>query len=144
MESILGNTLVWGDRVWATEEALGDAEYVALYFSAHWCGPCKAFTPTFNALYELLRNRGVKFQVVFVSLDHNEKQWREYCSEMSWLALPYEDRDRQDDLLSVYRVCSVPSLVILDRQGRVVNGNAIANVRADPLGTQYPWNAATL
>jgi nucleoredoxin len=40
-----------------------------LYFSAHWCGPCKSFTPTFAKEYEKLKSDGKNVEVVFVSSD---------------------------------------------------------------------------
>ena len=33
-----------------TADALG-GKVVAVYFSAHWCGPCRNFTPQLSALY---------------------------------------------------------------------------------------------
>ena len=35
-----------------TDEALAGRKFVALYFSAHWCGPCKRFTPLLGVWYE--------------------------------------------------------------------------------------------
>jgi hypothetical protein len=37
----------------------------------------------------------LNFQVVFVSADKKEAAFNEYLTEMPWLALPYEDRERQ-------------------------------------------------
>ena len=29
---------------------------VAFYFSAHWCGPCRDFTPILSKFYEIVNN----------------------------------------------------------------------------------------
>ncbi|XP_049794656.1 nucleoredoxin-like [Schistocerca nitens] len=46
-----------------------DATIAGLYFSAHWCPPCKAFTPQLVETYHKVRARGHRFQVIFVSSD---------------------------------------------------------------------------
>jgi hypothetical protein len=39
---LLGPSLVTKDTsTVATADALGRCDYVAIYFSAHWCGPCR-------------------------------------------------------------------------------------------------------
>ena len=35
-----------------TDEALAGKKFVALYFSASWCGPCKRFTPLLAVCHE--------------------------------------------------------------------------------------------
>jgi nucleoredoxin len=42
---------------------------IGLYFSASWCGPCKAFTPKLAACYKALKERGAPFEIVFISSD---------------------------------------------------------------------------
>ncbi|GJQ75413.1 hypothetical protein Trydic_g23582 [Trypoxylus dichotomus] len=39
------------------------------YFSAHWCPPCKAFTPQLAEVYRLVRKREPTFEIIFVSSD---------------------------------------------------------------------------
>ena len=54
MDLINGLTLVKADgtKVGATEGLDGKA-IVCLYFSAHWCPPCRAFTPVLKDFYEV-------------------------------------------------------------------------------------------
>ena len=33
--------------------ALADKKVVAFYFSAHWCPPCRGFTPVLKKFYEV-------------------------------------------------------------------------------------------
>ena len=71
---------------------------VGLYFSAHWCPPCKGFTPELAKKYAAIKEAGKKFEIVFVSSDRDEGAFKEYFAEMPWLALPYADRDAKNDL----------------------------------------------
>ena len=45
------------------------AEVVFLYFSAHWCPPCKQFTPLLANLYKDINKNNKRFEIIFVSLD---------------------------------------------------------------------------
>ena len=36
---------------------------IGLYFSGHWCPPCRAFTPQLISTYNTLRNKGHDFEV---------------------------------------------------------------------------------
>jgi len=72
----------------ATAARLADAEVVGVYFSAHWCPPCRQFTPILAKMYTEMRAAGKKFEVVFVSADKSESDFDMYFGEMPWLALP--------------------------------------------------------
>lgn len=52
-----------------------DGKYVLLYFSAHWCPPCRAFTPVLKQTYGALRAQGKPLEVVFVSSDSSKAQF---------------------------------------------------------------------
>ena len=73
----------------------GGGKVLGLYFSAHWCPPCRAFTPQLAKWYEKVKlsSNGEKFDIVFLSSDRDEVKFLEYFKEMPWYAVPYEDRD---------------------------------------------------
>ena len=81
MEKIVGaELLVHRDGKIArlpTAEALAGKRFVALYFSAHWCGPCRKFTPLLGVCYEDQPDKD-EVEVVFVSSDHDVEGFDEY------------------------------------------------------------------
>lgn len=110
---------------------------VGIYFSAHWCPPCRGFTPQLAKSYNKLKEKG--FEIVFVSSDRDEKSFNDYHKEMPWLALPYELRDTKAALSKKFKVNGIPSLIILDNQGKIINGDGRTAVSEDPEGAEFPW-----
>ena len=70
---------------------------VGLYFSAHWCPPCREFTPILAQFYQHFKmtENGPRLEIVFVSSDHDEATYKQYLSEMPFLGLPFNDRQRK-------------------------------------------------
>lgn len=117
-----------------------DGKKIGLYFSAHWCPPCRGFTPKFAETYKkLVDEKKEKFDVIFVSSDRSPEDFSSYFKEMPWKALPFEERDLKSELSSYFDVEGIPSLVILDENREVVNANAVGKVRADPEGANFPY-----
>lgn len=69
-----------------------NGKYVLFYFSAHWCPPCRAFTPTLAQFYKDNHEK-LNFELVFLSSDRDAKSFNEYWGEMPWLALPFANQD---------------------------------------------------
>ena len=65
-----------------------DVKTIGFYFSAHWCSPCREFTPKLSELYKEFKSTSDLFDIVFVSSDNDEKSFDEYRKEMPWLAVP--------------------------------------------------------
>jgi thiol-disulfide isomerase/thioredoxin len=65
---------------------------VGFYFSAHWCEPCRAFTPKLAEVYKEAQANSLSFRIVFISSDFGEESFNEYRSEMPWLAVPFNSR----------------------------------------------------
>lgn len=142
---LLGAELLTGKEAGlvGTRSALEGKVAVGLYFSAHWCPPCRAFTPKMAKSYaEHLREKGL--EIVFVSKDDDEPSFAEYYSStMPWLALPYsQSRCLCEKLEKQFQVESIPTLVLLNSDGTVINCKANCMVELDPKGEKFPAWAA--
>ena len=60
---------------------------VLLYFSAHWCPPCRAFRPKLTEAYDNIKANDDALEVVFISSDRDQASFDELFATMSWLAL---------------------------------------------------------
>merc|ERR1740138_643520 len=123
--------------------ALAD-KVVAIYFSAHWCPPCRGFTPKLAKAYATYKSAGKNLEIVFASSDRDEKAFGEYFSEMPWLALPFSERERKEKLSSKFKVRGIPTLVILDVDGSVITTDGRSAVSEDPTGAAFPWKPKPL
>jgi len=143
LTDLLGDSLRKGSSTVKTSEALS-GKHVALYFSAHWCPPCRGFTPSLVTLYQKLQQKVPgQFEVVFVSSDRDEEAFKEYYGEMPWLALPFEDRETKNNLSSKFKIRGIPSLLLFDSSGKLYNEKGRAAVSADPEGEAFPWKPRT-
>mmetsp|Transcript_20257 Transcript_20257/g.36762 ORF Transcript_20257/g.36762 Transcript_20257/m.36762 type:complete len:155 (+) Transcript_20257:58-522(+) len=122
----------------STAAALEGKAAVALYFSAHWCPPCRGFTPKLAEWYQKdLKAKGL--EVVFISSDKEEGAFKEYFSQMPWLALPYKERELKESLGGQFRVRGIPTLIILDEEANVIRKDGREAVSDDPTGEEFPW-----
>lgn len=108
-----------------------------LYFSAHWCGPCRQFTPKLSAIYENLKKEGKKFEIIFTSFDRDASGFNEYYSTMPWLAIPFGDA-RIQGLAKKFSVDGIPTLLICNSEGELISKNGRMLMESDPNG--YPWS----
>ena len=117
LEELVGSELINADGEKVATSSLA-GKVVGLYFSASWCGPCRAFTPS---LVKLRDRKDDEFEVVFVSSDRSAEDQAEYMKDydMDWPAIPY-DSPLRGELAAKYGVRGIPSLVIVDDQGNLI------------------------
>jgi len=84
-----------------------------LYFSAHWCPPCRKFTPVLSEAYTKLKAERDDFELVFVSSDRDQEGFDEYFGEMTFCALPFEEREAKSGISKKFGIQGIPSLLIL-------------------------------
>ncbi|XP_022776105.1 probable nucleoredoxin 1 [Durio zibethinus] len=92
---------------------------ILLYFSAHWCPPCRAFTPKLVEVYKKIKVKDEAFEVVFISSDSDQASFEEYYSGMPWLALPFGDA-RKPLLSRKFKVQGIPMLIAIGPTGKTV------------------------
>ena len=113
MDSLSGQQLLRKDEtVVEADSILAEKKVLAFYFSAHWCPPCKLFTPVLAEFYSVLgkwllcsceQNKkvvtllkdlvgaGEEFEIVFVSSDKTAEDQMAYMKEShgDWLAVQH-------------------------------------------------------
>lgn len=122
-----------------------DEKHLMLYFSAHWCPPCRRFTPHLSKAYQALKKqRPDDFELLFVSSDHNQQAFDEYFGEMTFGALPYDERKAKADLSSRLGVRGIPTLIMLgpkpangDRP--VINSNVRPIIESGDYLSEFPY-----
>jgi len=138
LRRMFGDTLLTKEGEQPTKKVLGDATAIGLYFSAHWCPPCRTLTPQIAEWYtNTLKEKGM--EIIYVSRDRTEEQYKSYYKEQPWVAIPYEEQDKIDALSKKYKVKSIPTLVILDSDGKLITKEGREAVSGDPTGERYPW-----
>lgn len=105
----------------ADGEELEKKKLVALYYSAHWCAPCRKFTPQLVDYYNRVAPAHPEFEIIFVSADRSRFAWEAYIQEakMPWLAIDY---DQLADLTGLKQLggTGIPSLLVLDASSHIV------------------------
>ena len=96
-------------------------KFTALYFSAHWCGPCRVFTPELAAWYRQTRSLYKDFELVFVSADKSAEAMQEYMLEakMPWPAVPFDQVKTSG--LEKWSAEGIPFLILFGPDGRPVS-----------------------
>ena len=74
---------------------LSKHDVVLLYFSAHWCPPCREFTPKLKSFYEKLPKGSVK--IVFVSRDKSKEEYTSYFhnDHGNWFAVNFDSNNSE-------------------------------------------------
>ena len=125
----LGDSLVAfrGDSVVPQSSAqLAGKKFIAFYFAARASSECTEFTAKLKNFYRTHRIDANKFEVVLVPMDRSagETAYQLREGEMPWLAVDYSRQEIVGGLRQQFGVSSMPNLVVLDNNGRVVIGSS--------------------
>ncbi|MEW4487935.1 TlpA disulfide reductase family protein [Thalassoglobus sp. JC818] len=100
---------------------------VLVDFWATWCGPCIGELPNVKEMYEAYHDKG--FEVVGISLDNDREALVEFVkdNDLNWVTL-FEDAPElqgwDNPIARYYGISGIPTVILVDRSGKVVNLNA--------------------
>ena len=116
-----------------------EGKLVGLYFSAHWCPPCRRFTPRLVDFRNQLGKES-PLEIVFVSCDRDARAMADYMSgaSMPWLAVPYAS-PRREALMERFHVRGIPALIILDKNGKTITPDGRRDVEANGVKALDAW-----
>ncbi|KAJ3332063.1 hypothetical protein HDU93_009345 [Gonapodya sp. JEL0774] len=114
---------------------------VGLYFSAEWCPPCRAFSPS---LSDFLKEHKDEFSIVYVSSDNNKEQMMGNIKGKGYWAVPYEDSTLRTSLSRDHSIIGIPTLVIVDgTTGEVISNRGKAAIQQDKNKAWEEWKQGT-
>lgn len=106
-------------------------KYTFMDLWASWCGPFRAAIPH---VMEMAEKYGDKLKVVSVSVDEDDAAWRKAMEEenMSWSQF-HAVGDQMNELSNIFFLQSIPRLVVLDPEGRIICSTFSPDVVSDCL-----------
>jgi len=111
-----------------------DSPFFGLYFSAHWCPPCRNFTPKLKNFYEVVNKNQKQIEIIFVTSDKSEAEFNEYFGSMPWISLPFKD-ESIDILKQTFEVMGIPTFLVFNSEGKLIDDKARTTVE-----NRYPKN----
>merc|ERR1711972_286542 len=140
MDSLKGAKLIKADgSTVEADSALAGKDLILFYFSAHWCPPCRGFTPVLKDFYEEVEG----LEIVFVSSDRSADDMTSYMKEShgDWLAVPHNSAVA-NDLKQKYGISGIPSLVVVKKDGTLVTKDGRSHVTGkNPAQAVKDWRA---
>ncbi|CAN0892984.1 Probable nucleoredoxin 1 [Linum grandiflorum] len=127
----LESILVHGDQDFVVDKSGAKVQVselvgktILLYFSAHWCAPCRKFTPKLiKAYHEIKPKSNNNFEVIFISSDRDQPSFDEYFSTMPWLAVPF-DPDTKTVIQKKFKIAGIPAVVAIGPNGKTLTKEA--------------------
>ena len=123
-ELIKGDLVYWHNGTVARfdDAALENKKLFLLYFSAHWCQPCRKMTPGLVNYYNDAAPKHPELELIFVSRDKSPFSMENYMREtnMPWPALDYQKISGKAGI-NKYAGKGIPDLVLLDASGKVLS-----------------------
>lgn len=103
-------------------EVYSQNELTLLDFWAAWCGPCRAENPNVVAVFNEFNKKG--FTVFGVSLDREKHQWEKAIEsdKLNWTQVS-DLSYWQNEAAQLYSVKSIPSSLLVDKNGVIVAKN---------------------
>ena len=93
---------------------------IGIYFSAHWCPPCRGFTPILAKFYKVANEKKKQIEIIFVSFDRDEGGFNEYYATMPWLSYPFKDKEKMK-CAQDFQINGIPAFLVFDKSGKLID-----------------------
>lgn len=123
-DEILDGNLVMldGKKLKKHELASKPEKYYVFYYTASWCPPCQAFTPSLVEFYNKHKNEN--FELVLITSDESEDDMEGYAAakKMPWPQLK-QSKAKSFKGKFDHGVRGIPSVIVCDLEGKIISAN---------------------
>lgn len=106
-----------------------DCIYTLVDFWASWCGPCIQEIPNLKKIYSHYEAKGLK--IISISCDKNKYDWLDALKKEKLPWINYLDIRKEG--INYYKVRYIPSIYIIDRNGKIVAENLRGKALAEKI-----------
>lgn len=113
-------------------------KYVVLDFWASWCPDCIKDIPNMKRMYETYKDRGIVF--LGVSFDDNKDNWTAMIKKqgIKYTQVSELKKWKTTEVSKAYKINWIPTLYLIDKEGKVVLGTVMSEKMEKALGQLSP------
>ncbi len=100
-------------------EDLGNIQLFGLFVTGSWCPPCKEFEKVLLDFYKEVNTPEKIFEVVHMSSEKNESEFKENIKELPWAIIKYNNTIIHH-LATELKIEYIPILYIISKNGDVL------------------------
>ena len=118
-------------------EIISKNKFTLVDFWASWCGPCCAEIPNVKAAYQKFRKKG--FEVVGISFDKDEKEWKNAIKKfgMKWPQMS-DLQGWNSQAAKIYNVAGIPFTLLINQDGKIVGKDLRGEELMKKLDATFP------
>lgn len=117
------------------EECAFLKKHCGLYFSAHWCGPCRNYTPVLAKKY---KEGELGLTIIFNSWDRDPASFESYYKEHPWAAIPFRFKEKLEASSAFKQPQGIPSLLLFNEEGNLYQSNGRSMIMSRPFPYEDP------
>ena len=139
--SILGSNFVdnKNEKIENLSDEIFSVTLIGIFFSASWASPAKIFSKDLIKLYNQM-NEGEKiFEIIEVSFDRNENDFKNHISQFPWKFIPFGD-NKINELKEKYNVKVVPKFFPIDKEGVILSDEGREDLIKYGVSVLEHWN----
>ena len=118
-----GNLVILDEKKFKKHElAAKPTKYYVFYYTASWCPPYQAFTPSLVDFYN--KNNNENFELVLITSDGEESDMEGYAKDkkMPWPQLKHSKAKSFKGKFD-HGVRGIPAVIVCDLEGKIVSSN---------------------
>lgn len=112
----------------ALEQALQTADTILYYVAGRWCPNSKDFTPTLIEFYNKVNASSKKLEIIYLSLDATESDFKEQSASFPWLSIPFSSNVNVRKWVQDNDITKCPAVLLVRKEDGVLT---LKTCRAD-------------